>query len=97
MTSREQEAITALCLMAALADGATSDAERAKLKDVFDGLGIASAPAVYQRVLLKHTDLAAEAAALTSPEARALAYEMAVHVADADGSSTPADLHEPVR
>ncbi len=91
MTSREQEAITALCLMAALADGATSDAERAKLKEVFDGLGIASAPAVYQRVLLKQTDLAAEAAALTSPEARALAFEMAVHVADTDGVTTPAE------
>jgi len=91
MTPREQEAITALCLMAALADGTKSDVERAKLKEVFDGLGIASAPAVYQRVLLKNTDLAAEAAALTSPEARALAYEMAVHVADADGTTTPAE------
>jgi len=40
-------------------------------------------------VILKNTDLAAEAAALTSPEARALAYEMAVHVADADGTTTP--------
>jgi len=91
MTSREQEAITALCLMAALADGATSTAERTKLKEIFDGLGIASAPAVYQRVLLKQTDLAAEAAALTSPEARALAFEMAVHVADTDGATTPAE------
>jgi uncharacterized protein (DUF697 family)/tellurite resistance protein len=91
MTPREQEAITALCLMAALADGTKSDGERAKLKEVFDGLGIASAPSVYQRVLLKNTDLAAEAAALTSPEARALAYEMAVHVADADGTTTPAE------
>ena len=91
MTPREQEAITALCLMTALADGTKSDVERAKLKEVFDGLGIASAPAVYQRVLLKNTDLAAEAAALTSPEARALAYEMAVHVADADGTTTPAE------
>lgn len=91
MTPREQEAITALCLMAALADGTKSDVERAKLREVFDGLGIASAPAVYQRVLLKKTDLAAEAATLTSPEARALAYEMAVHVADADGTTTPAE------
>jgi len=42
-------------------------------------------------VLLKQTDLAAEAAALTSPEARALAFEMAVHVADTDGVTTPAE------
>lgn len=91
MTPREQESITALCLMAALADGTKSDAERAKLKEVFDGLEVASAPAVYQRVLLKKTDLAAEAAALETPEARTLAYEMAVHVCDADGTTTPAE------
>jgi uncharacterized protein (DUF697 family)/uncharacterized tellurite resistance protein B-like protein len=91
MTPREQESITALCLMAALADGTKSDAERAKLKEVFDGLEVASAPAVYQRVLLKKTDLAAEAAALESSEARTLAYEMAVHVCDADGTTTPAE------
>ena len=91
MTPREQEAVTALCLMAALADGSTSEAERARLKTIFEGLDAAAAPAVYQRVILKKTDVATEAAALTTPEARTLAYEMAVHVCDADGATTPAE------
>ena len=42
-------------------------------------------------MLLKQADFAAEAAALTSPETRALAYEMAVHVAGTDGATTPAE------
>lgn len=91
MAPNEQEAIVALCLMAALADGSKSEPERERLKEIFHGLEAPSAPAVYQRVILKTTDLATEAAALTTPEARALAYEMAVHVCDADGATTPAE------
>lgn len=91
MTPREQEAVTALCLMAALADGSMSEPERERLKEIFEGLDTPVAPAVYQRVILKKTDVFTEAAALTTSEARTLAYEMAVHVCDADGATTPAE------
>jgi uncharacterized protein (DUF697 family)/tellurite resistance protein len=91
MTPQEQESILAICLMAALADGSKSDAERARLKEIFDGLGASAAPEVYQRVILRRTDVAQEAAALATAEARTLAYEMAVHVCDADGATTPAE------
>ena len=38
MSPKEQEAIVALCLMAALADGSKSEPEQARLKEIFDGL-----------------------------------------------------------
>ncbi|ANM29548.1 hypothetical protein ABI59_08070 [Acidobacteria bacterium Mor1] len=86
MEPREQEAITAICLMAALADGSKSDPERERLKQIFDGFDdVPSAPAIYQKVILGKTDLSAETAALGSAETRTLAFEMAVHVCDADG------------
>ena len=84
MNDTEQQALAAICLMAAFADGEKSDAERAKMKEVFDGLG-GVAPGVYQRVLLKQTSVDREVAALASPETRNLAYELAVCVCDADG------------
>ncbi len=85
MEPREQEAIAAICLMAALADGSKSDAERDRLKQIFDGFDdVPAAPTIYQRVILGKTDLAAESGALDSSEARTLAFEMAVHVCDAD-------------
>jgi uncharacterized protein (DUF697 family)/tellurite resistance protein len=95
MTPRELEALTALCVMAAMADGAKHESERARIQSIFDGLSrsddsraLASA---YGRVMLKQTSLADEARALESNEARILAYEMAVAVCDADGACTPAE------
>jgi tellurite resistance protein len=95
MNPRELEALTALCVMAAMADGSKHESERARIQAIFDGLArsedsraLASA---YGRVMLKQTSLADEARALESNEARILAYEMAVAVCDADGACTPAE------
>ncbi|MEY3142773.1 MAG: hypothetical protein RLY21_1266 [Planctomycetota bacterium] len=96
MDNRQIEAIGAICVMAALADGSTSAAERERIEGIFNGLsddgdeGRALA-AAYRRVMLKQTTLEAESQALGSPEARAYAYEMAVAVCDADGRHSDAE------
>lgn len=93
MTPIEQESILTLSLMAAFADGAKNDAERAEVRRIAESLpqsGVQPA-ALYQRVLLKQVTLAQAAAPLQSPELRQLAYEMAVCVCDADGAQTEAE------
>jgi uncharacterized protein (DUF697 family)/tellurite resistance protein len=93
MTTVEQEAILTLALMAAFADGAKHDTERAELKRIADSLPHTDVKpaALYQRVLLKQVTPAQAAAALPSPELRQLAYEMAVCVCDADGAQSDAE------
>ncbi len=94
MTEHEQQAILTLCLMAAFADGNKADAERAEIKRIADALageGTVNLAALYQDVLLRRVSLAATAAALTTPDARQLAFEMAVCVCDADGVQSPAE------
>jgi uncharacterized protein (DUF697 family)/tellurite resistance protein len=90
MDEQAYEAIATVGLMAAFADGQKDEAEREKLKEIFETFG-ASGPTLYRRVLMKETDLAREAGRLTTPEARNLAFEMAVAVCDADGSTSPAE------
>lgn len=88
MTERQSEAIATLCLMAAFADGNKSDAERERMKEIFESLEGPDHTTVYQRVLLGRATLAGEAAALDSPELRSLAYEMAAGVCASDGRTT---------
>ena len=45
-------------------------------------------PALYQDVLLKRANVEAAARALTTPETRELAYELAAGVCDADGAQS---------
>lgn len=91
LTTDERDAVATICLLAAFADGQKEDAERERLRSIADGLGAAFSPERYQRVLLGQADLAAEAATLTTPAARTLAYEMAVAVCDADGHASDAE------
>ena len=94
MNTDEQRAILTLCLMAAFADGGHSERERAELKRIADTLGndgTLDVAAIYQDVLLRKTDLATVAAAITQPEHRQFAFEMAVCVCDADGATSPAE------
>ena len=88
MSPTDTQSILTLSLMAAFADGAKHDRERAEVRRIADGLARSEAvhlPTLVQDVLMKRVDLAGTAAALGSPEARHLAYEMAVCVCDADG------------
>ncbi|HYD76427.1 YcjF family protein [Ramlibacter sp.] len=88
MNPSDTQAIVTLSLMAAFADGGKHDREREEVRRIADGLAHADAvhlPTLVQDVLMKRVDIAQAAAALGSPEARQLAYEMAVCVCDADG------------
>jgi uncharacterized protein (DUF697 family)/tellurite resistance protein len=94
MTEQERKAVLTACLMAAFADGSKHERERAEIRNVAEALaGEASInlSALVQDVLLKRASLPALAAALTSPQSRQLAYEMAVCVCDADGAQSPAE------
>jgi uncharacterized protein (DUF697 family)/tellurite resistance protein len=95
MTPRELEAVAALCVMAALADGAKSEAERNRIQAIFEGLAgdedARSLASAYRRVVIQQSSVADEARALSSPPARQLAYEMAVAVCNADGAHSPAE------
>lgn len=88
----QQRAALTLALMAAFADGDNDEHERAALKQAAAAIGGGvDLTAVYEDVLLRKPDLASVAAALTTPEQRQLAYEMAVGICHADGSATPAE------
>lgn len=94
MTSDEHKAILTLALMAAFADGENEETEREALKGIaasLAGAGATSLPAAYQDVLMKRVTRADAARALTTAEARQLAFEMAVCVCDADGVQSPAE------
>ena len=89
MNESEQKAILTLCLMAAFADGGNDERERAQIRSIVESLGGAAVegmPSLYQDVLMKRVSMDSAAAALTTPESRQLAYEMAVCVCDADGA-----------
>lgn len=85
-THEEYHAIAGVCVLAAFADGAQGETERARIQQIVngfsgEGLDLAS---VYQEVLGGKFSLAAAASQLVNPPARALAYEMAVCVCNAD-------------
>lgn len=94
MNDAQHRSILTLALMAAFADGDKDERERAQIKRIADSLagdGVLDVAALYQDVLLKRVTMDTAAAALTTPEARQLAYEMAVCVCDADGVQSPAE------
>jgi uncharacterized protein (DUF697 family)/uncharacterized tellurite resistance protein B-like protein len=91
LNEQEQKSILTICLMAAFADGAKHEREREEVKRVASSLagdGSTTIAPLYQDVLLKRVSLQQATAALTSPETRQLAFEMAVCVCDADGAQS---------
>lgn len=88
MNRTEQESVLTICLLAAFADGAQSDVERAELKRIAESLpdGELQPVALYHRVFLGQAKIENTAAALPKLELRQLAYEMAVCVCEADDS-----------
>ena len=94
MTHDEIRATVTLCLLAAYADGDKHDREREQIKQVAEGLAQdqqINLPGLYQDVLLRRVTVDTVLPRLTSPEARQLAYEMAVCVCDADGHTSAAE------
>ena len=94
MTERESSAVLAIAIHAAFADGAPADMEREQIRRVADGMaggGVPGLPSAYQAVLVEKRTVEDAAAALTTPESRRFAYEMAVAVAESDGVRTEAE------
>ena len=93
MNTADQNALLTVALLAAFADGSKGDAERAEVRRVAESLGDAqiNMAALYQDVLLKRVTVASAAAALSSPELRQLAFELAVGVCEADGLRNEAE------
>jgi uncharacterized protein (DUF697 family)/tellurite resistance protein len=86
MESEEREALLTIALLAAFADGAHEDRERAEIRRAADALAAElNVPGLYQDVLLKRVDVGAAVARLQSDATRRLAYEIAVGVCEADG------------
>ena len=98
----ENRAIVGICILAAFADGAQGEDERARIQQIVNGFSgeCPDVATVYQDVLGGKFPLAAAAGRLQTPSARALAYEMAVCVCNADGVVNDAekkflaDLHQ---
>lgn len=95
-TDLEKRSALTIVLMAAFADGAKDERERAAVRQVAASLGADSSQALnvwnlYSDVIAKRVTLEQAAAGLTSPESRLLAYEMAVGVCDTDGLPNAAE------
>ncbi len=92
MQPQEKESILTIAFLAAFADGRQQDQERSELRRAAAALDAdLNGPQLYQRVLMKEVDLGAAVANLQSAELRALAYEVAVGVCDADGLRNEAE------
>ncbi len=98
MNTEQQKAVLTLCLMAALADGGKDAREREALERIAARLTAESGnpdafnvQQMYQDVIFGRASIDALAATLTDPESQRLAYEMAVHVIDSDGSQTESE------
>ena len=93
MNDSEIRAFLTIALMAALADGANDDRERAALKSLAGRLGEGRIDLtdVYDDVLVRKISIADAVRSLTTTEARRQAFETAVAVADADGVHSPAE------
>src|SRR5579862_2416889 len=87
MSEQEKRAIVGVCVLAAFADGGQSEVERARIQQIVKGFSDEGldAASVYQDVLGGRFWLETAAGQLHSAESRALAYEMAVCVCNADG------------
>lgn len=98
MNTEQQKTVLTLCLMAALSDGGKDARERETLERIATQLTTESGnpdafnvQQMYQDVIFGRASIDVLAATLTDPESQRLAYEMAVHVIDADGSQTESE------
>lgn len=91
VTAEHARALTSLALFAAFADGEKNDHERARVREVVEGLGNANMTEAMRRVLMKQTSVSQEAALLDTPELRSLAWESALVVCEADGMTSAAE------
>lgn len=91
MNEQDREPIIALALMAALADGHASEAEKSALRAAAYRLGTTDFDTIAARVGAGGGDVTPFVAKLSSAEAREIAYDTAVAACHADGPSSPAE------
>ena len=89
MPPTDAESILAIAMLAALADGAASPDELARLKQAVTRLGVTSLESVAGQVAAGRLTVAEVAARLSGEDARRLAYETALLVCHADGAADP--------
>jgi uncharacterized protein (DUF697 family)/tellurite resistance protein len=87
---QERQSILTIAIMAALADGKKDDAERRAIEQ-FGAQGGGDYSAVLMDVMQNKVSAADAAKAITSPEGKKLAYEIATVVCNADGASNEAE------
>lgn len=90
-TEVQEEALVAICLFAAFADGEKSGSEHTEVRRLSEGFGDNLAPLVTQKILTGRLSMDSAAATLTDPSHRLIAYEMAVGVCEADGAVSPTE------
>lgn len=88
LNEQEHKAILCVCILAAFSDGAQDEVERAQIERIVNGFSgeHLDAASAYQDVLSGKVTLSQIGGQLQSPAAKALAYEMAVCVCNADGA-----------
>ncbi len=88
MTETDRINALALCVMAAMADGGKSDAERTHMREMIASLGESGSSelaTLYGKAAMGQLDAAQIGAKLSGPAARESAFQMAVLVCEADG------------
>jgi uncharacterized protein (DUF697 family)/tellurite resistance protein len=94
MEKQATQSILTVALMAAFADGLKDEREREAIRKLAETLGAdggVDLPALYREVLLSKPKLEDVVAPLGDPALRQYAYEMAVGIANADGSQNTAE------
>jgi uncharacterized protein (DUF697 family)/uncharacterized tellurite resistance protein B-like protein len=94
MEKQATQSILTVALMAAFADGLKDEREREAIRKLAETLGAEGGvdlPALYREVLLSKPRLEDVVAPLGDPALRQYAYEMAVGIANADGSQNTAE------
>jgi uncharacterized protein (DUF697 family)/tellurite resistance protein len=89
MNTTEQQAVLTIAMMAAFADGENSEVERNALRGMAESCGPdarINLRDIYQDVVDRRRPLGEVTAQLVTPEARAMAYDMAAGVCEADGT-----------
>jgi uncharacterized protein (DUF697 family)/tellurite resistance protein len=85
MEAADARPVATIAMMAAFADGERSPAELEQLKRILAAVGGDSLDTVASQMATDQADLHTVAARLSGPDARQLAYEMALGVCHADG------------
>jgi uncharacterized protein (DUF697 family)/tellurite resistance protein len=87
MLEQDRDPVIAICLLAALADGERSAEEQEQFARIAARLGGSDLPGLIARMRSGQVTVTDAARRLSSPDARQLAYEMAVSVVYADGDA----------